>query len=206
MPKTLAGQVSAILEHRAAPPSGNTSRSSQLMQLVQAADPTYDAQQYKTKQGIETAFTAGLPSRTLKSINVADDHLKVLNSTIDALANGDVKMLNQLGNTITTQMGAPAPTDFNGVKTIVADELVKAILGGAGALGDRKAIQDTVSSANSPEQLRSMIKRYQQLMEGQRMGLAEQYKSGGGNNANVLSLLNKNKPAAAATGSWSVVK
>jgi hypothetical protein len=201
IPKSLAGQVSAILEHRAAPPSGNTTRSSQLMQIVQAADPTYDAQQYKTKQGIETAFTAGLPSRTLKSINVADDHLKVLNSTIDALQNNDAKLFNQLGNTIATQFGAPAPTDFNGVKTIVADELVKAILGGAGALGDRKAIQETVSSANSPEQLRSMIKRYQQLMDGQRTGLADQYKSGGGNNANVLSLLNKNKPtAASATG------
>lgn len=196
MPKTLAGQVSAILDHRAAPPSGNSARTSQLMQIVQAADPTYDAQQYKTKQGIETAFTAGLPARTLKSINVADDHLKVLNSTIDALQNGDVKLLNQLGNAITTQMGAPAPTDFNGVKTIVADELVKAILGGAGALGDRKAIQETVSAASSPEQLRSMIKRYQQLMDGQRTGLAEQYKSGGGNSANVLSLLNKTKPAA----------
>jgi hypothetical protein len=196
MPKSLAGQVNAILEHRAAPPSGNSARSSQLMQIVQAADPTYDAQQYKTKQGIETAFTAGLPARTLKSINVADDHLKVLNSTIDALQNGDVKLLNQLGNAITTQMGAPAPTDFNGVKTIVADELVKAILGGAGALGDRKAIQETVSAASSPEQLRSMIKRYQQLMDGQRTGLAEQYKSGGGNSANVLSLLNKTKPAA----------
>ena len=198
MPRALAGQVSAILEHRAAPPSGNSTRSSQLMQIVQAADPTYDAQQYKTKQGIETAFTAGLPSRTLKSINVADDHLKVLNSTIDALQNGDTKLFNQLGNAIATQFGAPAPTDFNGVKNIVADELVKAILGGAGALGDRKALQETVSAANSPEQLRSMIKRYQQLMDGQRTGLAEQYKSGGGNNANVLSLLNRNKPAASA--------
>jgi len=207
IPKSLAGQVSAILEHRAAPPSGNTTRSSQLMQIVQAADPTYDAQQYKTKQGIETAFTVGLPSRTLKSINVADDHLKVLNSTIDALQNGNVKAFNQLGNTIATQFGSPAPTDFNGVKTIVADELVKAILGGAGALGDRKAIQETINSAMDPTALRSMIKRYQELMDGQRTGLAEQYKSGGGNNANVLSLLNKNKPAAAAaTGSWSVVR
>jgi hypothetical protein len=207
IPKSLAGQVSAILEHRAAPPSGNTTRSSQLMQIVQAADPTYDAQQYKTKQGIETAFTAGLPSRTLKSINVADDHLKVLNSTIDALQNGNVKAFNQLGNTIATQFGSPAPTDFNGVKAIVADELVKAILGGAGALGDRKAIQETINSAMDPDALRSMIKRYQQLMDGQRTGLADQYKSGGGNNASVLSLLNKNKPAtAAATGVWSVVK
>lgn len=198
MPKTLAGQVSAILEHRAAPPAGNTARASQLMQIVQAADPTYDAQQYKTKQGIETAFTAGLPSRTLKSINVADDHLKVLNSTIDALQNGNIRLLNQLGNTIATQMGAPAPTDFNAVKGIVADELAKAVIGGAGALGDRKTIADTINAATDPDALRSVIKRYQQLMEGQRTGLAEQYKSGGGNNAGVLSLLNKNKPAAAA--------
>jgi hypothetical protein len=196
MPKSLAGQVNAILEHRAAPPAGNTTRSSQLMQIVQAADPTYDAQQYKTKQGVETAFTIGVPSRTIKAINVADDHLKVLNSTIDALQNGNVKAFNQLGNTIASQFGSPAPTDFNGVKAIVADELVKAILGGAGALGDRKTIQDTVNSAMDPDALRSMIKRYQQLMDGQRTGLAEQYKSGGGNSANVLNLLNKTKPAA----------
>jgi hypothetical protein len=206
MPKSLAGQVNAIVEHRAAPPSGNSARSSQLMQIVQAADPTYDAQQYKTKQGIETAFTAGLPARTLKSINVADDHLKVLDSTIDALNNGDIKLLNKFGNAVATQMGVPAPTDFNAVKRIVADELAKAVIGGVGALGDRKSIDDTIDAASNPVALRSVIKRYQQLMEGQRTGLAEQYKSGGGNNANVLDLLNKNKPAAPATGEWKVVR
>ena len=195
MPKTLAGQVSAILDHRAAPPSGNSARTSQLMQIVQAADPTYDAQQYKTKQGIETAFTAGLPSRTLKSINVVDEHLKVLNSTIDALNNGDVKAFNQIGNAISTQMSVPAPTDFNAVKRIVADELAKAVIGGVGALGDRKSIDETINAASGPTALRSVIKRYQELMDGQRIGLADQYKSGGGNNAGVLSLLNKNKPA-----------
>jgi hypothetical protein len=197
MPKTLAGQVAAILDHRAAPPSGNSARTSQLMQIVQAADPTYDAQQYKTKQGIETAFTAGLPSRTLKSINVVDEHLKVLNSTIDALNNGDVKAFNQIGNAISTQMSVPAPTDFNAVKRIVADELAKAVIGGVGALGDRKSIDETINAASGPTALRSVIKRYQELMDGQRIGLADQYKSGGGNNAGVLSLLNKNKPAVA---------
>ena len=199
MPKGLAGQVTAILEHRAAPPSGNTARSSQLMQLVQAADPTYDAQQYKTKQGIETAFTAGLPSRTLKSINVVADHLKVLDSTIDALNNNDVKVFNQIGNAISTQMGVPAPTDFNAVKRIVADELAKAVIGGVGALGDRKSIDDTINAASSPAALRSVIKRYQQLMEGQRTGLADQYKSGGGNSAGVLSLLNRGQAAKPVT-------
>jgi hypothetical protein len=206
IPKSLAGQVTAILEHRAAPPSGNTARSSQLMQLVQAADPTYDAQQYKTKQGIETAFTAGLPSRTLRSINVVADHLKVLDSTIDALNNNDVKVFNQIGNAISTQMGVPAPTDFNAVKRIVADELAKAVIGGVGALGDRKSIDDTINAASSPAALRSVIKRYQQLMEGQRTGLADQYKSGGGNSAGVLKLLNQNKPIESATGEWKVVR
>jgi hypothetical protein len=43
-------------------------------------------------------------------------------------------------------------------------------------------------------------------MEGQRTGLADQYKSGGGNNAGVLKLLNQNKPAAPATGEWKVVR
>jgi hypothetical protein len=201
MPKNIAGQVTAILEHRAAPPTGNTTRSSQLMQIVQAADPTYDAQQYKTKQGIETAFTAGLPSRTLKSINVVADHLKVLDSTIDALNNGDVKAFNQIGNAISTQMSVPAPTDFNAVKRIVADELAKAVIGGVGALGDRKSIDETINAASGPVALRSVINRYQQLMDGQRNGLSDQYKSGGGNNAEVLKLLSKTKLASAPAGS-----
>jgi len=198
MPKNIAGQVTAILEHRAAPPSGNTARASQLMQIVQAADPTYDAQQYKTKQGIEIAFTQGLPSRSLKSINVANDHLNILNSTIDALNNGNMKLFNQFGNAVSTQMSVPAPTDFNAVKRIVADELNKAVIGGVGALGDRKAIDETINAASGPVALRSVINRYQQLMEGQRNGLADQYKSGGGNNAEVLKLLGKSKTAEGA--------
>jgi len=198
MPKNLAGQVTAILEHRAAPPSRGTARADQLMQIVQAADPTYDAQQYKTKQGIEIAFTQGLPSRTLKSINVANDHLKILNSTVDALNNSDVKLFNQFGNAIAAQMGVPAPTDFNAVKRIVADEINKAVIGGAGALGDRKAIDETINNANGPAALRSVISRYQQLMEGQRNGLADQYKSGGGNNPEVIKLFGKARASAAA--------
>ena len=129
-----------------------------------------------------------------------------MDSTIDALNNGDIKLLNKFGNAVATQMGVPAPTDFNAVKRIVADELAKAVIGGVGALGDRKSIDDTIDAASNPVALRSVIKRYQQLMEGQRTGLAEQYKSGGGNNANVLDLLNKNKPAAPATGEWKVVR
>jgi len=197
MPAPLAAQVAAITDHRAAPPARNTARGDQLIQLVQMVDPTYDAQQYKTKQGIETAFTVGLPSRTLKSINVANDHLKVLNSTIDALNNGDVRLFNQFGNAVATQIGVPAPTDFNAVKVIVADELAKAVIGGVGALGDRKTIADTINAANGPAALRSVINRYQQLMDGQRTGLSDQYKSGGGNNAEVLKLLGQTKPSVA---------
>jgi hypothetical protein len=142
----------------------------------------------------------------LKSINVANDHLKVLNSTIDALNNGDVKLFNQFGNAVATQIGVPAPTDFNAVKGIVADELAKAVIGGAGALGDRKTIADTINAANSPAALRSVINRYQQLMDGQRNGLADQYKSGGGNSAEVLKLFGQAKAAANASAAGAATK
>ena len=199
MPTPLANQIKAIIEHRAAPPTRGSARADQLMQLVQSVDPTYDAQQYKTKQGIEMAFTQGLPSRTLRSLNVVQDHLNTYAEAAAALTNSNMPLFNSVANKIASITGQPAPTDFNAVKKIVGDELIKSIQGTAGALGDRKAIEEVLSSSNSPAQFASQIDKLQKLIAGQAKGLESQYKSGGGNNAEVLKLFEQAKPKSQRT-------
>lgn len=116
----------------------------------------------------------------VRSQNVLVDHLDTLGSAADALKNNDIRAFNAMGNKFAKATGETAPTDFEGVKKIVGDELVKAIQGGAGAVFDRKEIQESLSAANSPAQLASVVNRYKQLAKGQLQGLEKQYESQSG--------------------------
>jgi len=199
MPRNLAAQVTAITDHRAASPGRNTVRGDSLMQLVNMVDPTYDATQFKTKQGIETAFTSGRLGNTLRSLNVVQDHLDVFKDTAKALGNDNIQFTNAMGNQIARWTGEPAPTDFAAVRNVVADELTKAILGTAGALGDRTEMRNEVSAAASPKQLAGVVGKWQKLITGQVKGLQDQYTSGGGTNAAVKTLFTRAAAASAPT-------
>jgi hypothetical protein len=178
LPVSLASQIRAIGEGRQPSPAARsltTPAGRQLMDLVNQAYPNYDAKQYATMGTAEKAFTSGKKGDTTRSLNVAVDHLGTLQQVADALQNNDTRLFNQAGNFIALQTGNPAPTDFNAVKRIVADEVTKAVLGSGGALGDRKAVDDAISSANSPAQLASVISKYKNLMGGQLNGIEQQY-------------------------------
>lgn len=123
-----------------------------------------------------SAFTSGKQGNAIRSFNVLLTHLDTLDSLSDALDNGNIQAVNRLGNAYAKATGKAAPTNFEGVKHIVGDELVKAVTGGAGALGDREAIAATINSANSLPQLKGMIHNYKELAVGQLTGLEGQYK------------------------------
>ena len=96
------------------------------------------------------------------------------------MKNGDIRAFNHLAQEYAAQTGQTAPTDFDGVKLLVGDELSKAILGGAGALGDREEIQKSLSRVSSPDQLYSLVSKYTRLASGQLRGLEKQYQSSTG--------------------------
>ncbi len=128
----------------------------------------------------ERVFASGPEARAVRSFNVVTQHLGVLQETVDALKNNNVQKLNQLQQTFAQQFGSPVPTNFDAVKTIVTNEMNKAIIGGAGAVFDRAEIQSTMSKAQSPEQIQGVIKNYIKLAAGQLSGLQKQYESGTG--------------------------
>ena len=138
---------------------------------------TYDATEYSGRNKAVSAFSGGKEANTVRSFNVLVDHLDVLKDATAALKNNNVRALNVIGNTIETEFGEPAPTNFDAVKSIVADELAKAVVGTGGALGDREAIAATINKANSPQALLGVISNYQKLATGQLSGLRKQYES-----------------------------
>lgn len=163
--------------------SGKMSATAQdrgVMARVQQLNPNWSNADYQTNLANEKAFTSGKKGDTVRSFSVTIDHLHTLKDLADALDNNDVQAFNRFGNYIATQTGKPAPTDFNAAKALVADEIVKAVVGASGALGDRETAQATLNAANSPAQIAGVIDTYERLMSGQLRGLHQQYTSSGG--------------------------
>lgn len=141
------------------------------MAMVKQYDPSADV----NRKANSLKFDTGPQGNQIRSINVAVQHLDTLSQLTDALGNGDVQSLNKIANTFQSQFGAPAPNNFNAAKQIVADEIVKSVVGAGGGQGDRDKAQADVDSANSPEQLKGVIATWKSFMGGQAKGLGKQY-------------------------------
>jgi len=128
-------------------------------------------------------FAKGPSSNIVKSLDVAIPHLDTLSGLVDALGNGDTKAVNAIGNVAKTQLGlSTAPTNFDAAKQIVANEVVKAVIGSGGGVTDREAAQAQLNKANSPALLKGVIQTYKSLMNGQMQGLQQKYESATGRN------------------------
>jgi hypothetical protein len=154
--------------------------ASKIMNEVIAIKPDFKASDYGLQTSSEKAFNQGKQGDKVRSLNVVAEHFNTLDKAADALQSGDVRAINAVSQFIQTQTGKPAPTNFNAVKEILADEIVAAVVPGVGALADRQAIKKTILASSSPEQLKGIVANYKELIGGQLNGLETQYKAGTG--------------------------
>lgn len=143
-------------------------------------DPEFSEADYATGKATERAFTSGVEGRKIRSFNVALEHLDTLQKAADALKNGRVKAFNEIAQRVSRQFGVDAPVTFDGIKQVVATEVMAAIVQGAGTGAERREMSDKFDRANSPEQFLGMSGGLRELMGGQLKGLYQQYRSGGG--------------------------
>lgn len=127
-----------------------------------------------------SAFGTGKQGDTVKSLNVAIQHLNLMDQLSGALANGDTQIINKLKNAASEQFGGADVTNFDVAKGIVGDEIVKAVVGGAGALADRENAQNQLNRAKTWKQLLGVTKTARGLMAGQMSGLRTQYEASTG--------------------------
>lgn len=182
-PTTIENTAQAIASGNLAPLSGFAlakPMGQQIMARVMALNPQYSAKDFGTGQKAEKDFATGKPGQAVRSFNVALSHLDTLDQLSDALHNNNLQVVNKIGNAYAQQTGSPAPTNFESAKKIVADEIVKAIVGSGGGVSDREAAAKTISAVSSPAQLKGVINTYKELMRGQLGGLKQQYETSTG--------------------------
>jgi hypothetical protein len=141
-------------------------------------NPDFNEQNYQASQRAYSNFVAGPEARTVRSLNVATDHLDTLRQAAAALKNGQLPMANSLINKYREMTGSPLTTNFDSIKQAVSSEIAKTIVGGQTALQDRDEMSNRARNADSPEQLFGIFDQFTKLMGGQMKGLKQQYESG----------------------------
>jgi hypothetical protein len=178
-----ASYAKGIAEYRLPPLSGWQLRSAwgqKVMADVLQANPEYSAPEYNARNSGTKAFATGKQGDNVRAMSVAIDHLATIEDLGAALQNGDTRRLNQLKSLLGTEFGWEGPVDFDAAKQLVGAEIAKAVIGGTNAEGDRNALRESLSKANSPEQLVGVVGTFKQLLAGQLSGLRRQYKSSTG--------------------------
>lgn len=179
----LQSAADQVAHYQIAPPTGRNLLSGNwpaVMKLVKQINPDYDATQFAAKNKARMSFATGKQGDITRSLSVATDHLDQLSTAALALKNGGLPAANSVANFFSKQTGNPSVTNFNAMKEIVGDEVVKAVVGTGGAAGDREAIKQSFNAANSPDQLLGVIAKYKGLMGGQLSGLRRQYEKSTG--------------------------
>jgi hypothetical protein len=133
---------------------------------------------FKTDAAITKYMTSGKGGENIAYFSTAASHLQLLGEAADALNNGDIQRLNQLGNRITQEIGGPAPTNFEAVKSAVSGELAKTFTGKGATVEEIAQINGVINSAESPDQLAGVIRYYSGLMGGKLNALRSQYEAG----------------------------
>lgn len=180
LPANRATIARGIANYTINPLSLSTKGGHREQALADAAriDPTFDSVNYAARAKAVRDFATGKHGDTTRSLNVAIDHLGTLDEAAKALGNGDSKLINTVRNKWRDQVGSELPGNFAAVRSIVGDEVVKAVIGsGGGALGDREEIKHNIDAQKSPEALAGIIKQYKKLMAGQLHGIQQQYEN-----------------------------
>jgi hypothetical protein len=130
-----------------------------------------------TKTKATKDFSTGIQGRQVTAFNTAIDHLATMDKLSDALQNNDIKLINSLGNIVARQTGKPAPTNFDAAKQIVTAEVIKAVVASGGGVTERQEAERNFAAANSPAQLKGLVRTYKELLGGQLNSLGVQYES-----------------------------
>jgi len=132
-------------------------------------------------QRVSANLASGKDHTTVMAFSTAVAHLDLIRDLAKALNNPtDIRTINELWNRVGTELNWHGTRDFDAARQLVANEIVKAVSGSAGALADRQEAKDQLSRASTAEALGSAIDVYQQLMASQLESIKIMYTANGG--------------------------
>ena len=200
-PKSRESMAQAIANYQLAPLTNfalTKAGGPETMARALEINPDYQESRYPEVAKAMAAFGTGPEGKIIRSLNVAVQHLETLDQAAAALQNGNIGVLNRMGNAFAQQFGSSAPTTFDGLRQVVVTEVMKAVAGNIGSEGDRDRLIAALNRANSPAQLQAVTAGFRSLMAGQLRGLKDQYEDATPFKSGPFAFENKLSPATRA--------
>lgn len=159
------------------PPQSSRSEKAQAAYLatmarVREINPSYEERNYGSISKARESWTdsAKKPAGEIKTYNTITHHLHYMERLIDELAEAgtDSPLINKAIKNASAAFAIPETrmTDVDAAKRIVADELVRAVTGSAGALLDRNEAAKLLDSTQASTVLKSNLKVLENLVGG----------------------------------------
>lgn len=186
LPPQIAAQVKAYAEGRQPLPGGyalKTPYFQTMMNYITQYDPSFDAVNYNARSKTRNDFTSGKSAQSINALNTVIGHLQTLSDAADKLNNTSYPGYNYIANSAVNAIGDPRIKQFDTTKKAVVDELTRVWRGSGGSEGDIKTWSDQINSANSPQQLHTVIGQLGELLQSKINSLSETYKQGMGTTA-----------------------
>lgn len=154
-PSELAKSIAAYQTPMPSPRSSSPAAMAEvnsILKQVRAINPSYDAKNYVQAQHFLNNSQA-----PLNALNTAIEHLDQFADVAAAMGNGSFRPGNAIFNWFKTTFGDSAPTNFDGMKNIMAGELA-ATFKKSGATDQEIAnVQTSINRSASPQQLQDYI-------------------------------------------------
>lgn len=178
-PADIKSVASAIANYQVNPTTAAAYRQrTQIMAEVLKINPDYDQSDFAAKNRAISAFTSGKQAETIRSLGVANDHLKTVEALAKQLNSGDSRVVNSAFNWINKNLltGEQTPvTNLEAARQIVATEVIKAVVATGGGVAERLQAQMPLSPDAPLQTVLGAIGVYRRLMSGQIAGFKKQY-------------------------------
>lgn len=196
LPPARAAQIRAIAQGRMEMPKGFSLKSPYVQQLLADAaqyDPSFDAANLPARTATRKAFTSGTQAKNVTSFNTALGHLQSMALAVEGLRNGNIPLLNAVGNTVRPNVGdtktAAALSRFGIDRQAVVEELTRAFKGGQPDVHGVKGWEAMLSPNAAPETLRAGISEAAKLLQSRVDAMHQSYNQGMGTTDQPLPML-----------------
>jgi len=158
----------------------NNTRAQMLARAAHEMNPSLDPTWYGQHKKTEDAFNTGKQGDTVRSMNVAIDHMDTLRDKIKKLPTGQYPAINDIITSFSRGIGDPRINSYDAAAGLIAAEVTKAIVANGGTGDERAEKEKLLAVRNNPEALRGVLDSYTKLLGGQMRGLKDQYTAGRG--------------------------
>jgi hypothetical protein len=178
-------------------------QKAQILAAVAQQYPDYDPSNFAVRQKAAKDFATGKQGDAMRSFAVASNHLDQLETLADAVNNGNIPLVNKIGNLYGVQTGAAPAAVFDAVKNIVGQEVVKSIVAGGGGQHEREEAGNAFNVNSSPDQFKGTKAAVKHIMQAQQDALLAQRRGAGLSDKTLPDYGGASNGGGTAPAGWS---